>query len=98
MKAYGGVYVQIQVFLTFALIGGEWPASRLFRFIPGERALGNWIGGWMDFWAGLDDIEKLKFLILMGVELRALSRPARSRRYTHYATTAHRVRGLLLIM
>jgi hypothetical protein len=28
MKAYGGVNVQIQVFLTSAQAGGEWSASR----------------------------------------------------------------------
>jgi hypothetical protein len=36
-------------FLTSALAGGEWSASRLGRFTPGERATGtNWIGGWVD--------------------------------------------------
>jgi hypothetical protein len=29
MKTYGGVDVQIHVFLTSALVGGEWSASRL---------------------------------------------------------------------
>jgi hypothetical protein len=34
-------------FLTTALNGGEWSASRLCRFTPGERASGtHWIGGW----------------------------------------------------
>jgi hypothetical protein len=28
MTAYGGVYVQIHVFLISALVGGEWWASR----------------------------------------------------------------------
>jgi hypothetical protein len=33
MKTYGGMDVQIRVFLTSALVGGEWLASR-----PGPRA------------------------------------------------------------
>jgi hypothetical protein len=38
--------VQIHVFLSLALVGGEWSASRLRRFNPGKRALGtHWIGG-----------------------------------------------------
>jgi hypothetical protein len=41
MKAYGGVYVKIHVFLTSALAGGEWSASHPGRFIPGERASGK---------------------------------------------------------
>jgi hypothetical protein len=48
MKAYGGVDVQIHIFLTSALAGGEWSASRPGRLIPGERAPGtHWIG-WVD--------------------------------------------------
>jgi hypothetical protein len=48
MKAYWGVDVEIHIFLTSALVGGEWSASRPGRFTPGERAPGtHWIGGWM---------------------------------------------------
>jgi hypothetical protein len=44
-----------------------------------ERAPGtHWIGGWVDPNAGLDDLEKRKFLTLPGLELRPLGRPARS--------------------
>jgi hypothetical protein len=61
MKAYGGVYV----FLTSALAGGEWSASRLGRFIRvGPRT-------------GLDDVEMRKFLTPPGHELLPLCRPAR---------------------
>jgi hypothetical protein len=74
MKAYGGVDVSIHIFLTSALAGGEWSASRPGRFTPGT----NWIGGWVDPRAGLDNLEKRKFLILPGLELRTLSHPARS--------------------
>jgi hypothetical protein len=58
MKAYGGVDIWTQIFLTSALAGGEWSASRPGRFIPGERARGtHWIGGWADARAGLDGLE-----------------------------------------
>jgi hypothetical protein len=36
MKVYGGVDVQKDVFLTLALVGGEWLASRPGRFTPGK--------------------------------------------------------------
>jgi hypothetical protein len=46
---------------------------------PRERAPGtHCIGGWVDPRAGLDDVEKRKFLTLPGLELRLLGRPARS--------------------
>jgi hypothetical protein len=38
----------------------------------------HWIEGWVDSRAGLDDVEKKKFLTLPGLELRPLGRPARS--------------------
>jgi hypothetical protein len=53
--------------------------SRPGRFTPRERAPGvHWIGGWLDPRAGVDDVEKRKFLILPGLELQPLGRPARS--------------------
>jgi hypothetical protein len=79
MKTYGGVDVQIRIFLTSALAGGEWSTSRPGRFTHRERAPGtHWIGGWVNPRTGLDDAEKLKFLTLSGLELRPLGRPARS--------------------
>jgi hypothetical protein len=70
MKSYGGVDVYIHVFLTSALVGGEWSASHPGHFIPGERAPGtHWKGGWVDSRAGLDDVEKRKFLTRPGLEL-----------------------------
>jgi hypothetical protein len=54
MKEYGGVDVEIHIFLTSALVGGEWLASRPGRFTPGTHC----IGGWVDPRAGLDDMEK----------------------------------------
>jgi hypothetical protein len=78
VKAYGGVDVKIHIFLTTALAGGEWSASRPRRFTPGERSPGTrWIRGWVDPRVGLDEVEKRKFLTLQGLELRPLGRPAR---------------------
>jgi hypothetical protein len=78
MKAYGGVDVLIHIFLTSAISGGEWSASRPCRFTPEEKSPGTqWIGVWMGPRAGLDDVEKRKFLTLPGPELRPLGRPAR---------------------
>jgi hypothetical protein len=38
MKAYGGVDVEIHIFLTSGLAGGEWSASRPGRFTPGKES------------------------------------------------------------
>jgi hypothetical protein len=73
MKTYWGV------FLSAALAGDEWSASRPGRFTPEERAYGtHWIGGWVGPRASLDDVKKRKFLTLPGLELRPLDRPPRS--------------------
>jgi hypothetical protein len=96
MKAYGGMDVYIHIFLTSALVGGEWSASRSRHFTPGERAPGTyWIGGWVEPRAGLDDVDKRRFLTLLGLELRTLCRtrsPSLYRRaipatYTKLVTT-----------
>jgi hypothetical protein len=56
--------------LTSALAGGERSASRPGCSTPEARAPGTrWIGV-----ADLDDLEKIKFLTLPGLELRPLSR------------------------
>jgi hypothetical protein len=79
MQAYGGVDVLIHIFLTLALVGGEWSASRRGRFSPRKRTPGtNLTGGWVSPRAGLDDVEKKKFLTLPGLELRHLGHPVRS--------------------
>jgi hypothetical protein len=63
MKVYGGVDVQIHIFLTSALAGGDWSASRPGRFTPGEKAHStHFTGGWVDHRASLDDVEKRKIL------------------------------------
>jgi hypothetical protein len=69
-----GVNVYIHIFLTSALVGGEWSTSRPDRFTPGT----HWIGGRVDLRASLNDLEKRKFLTLPGLELRPLGRPASS--------------------
>jgi hypothetical protein len=77
MKAYGSGCIDPH-FLDLGT-SSEWSASRPGRFTPGERATGtHWIGGWVDLRAGLHDLEKRKFLILPGLELRPLDRPANS--------------------
>jgi hypothetical protein len=82
MKAYGGVALYIHVFLTSALVEGDWSASRPGRFNSGERAprapSTYRIGGLVEPRTGLDDVEKRKFLTLPGLELRPLGRPAHS--------------------
>jgi hypothetical protein len=58
MKAYGGVDVQIHIFLIFALVGGEWSALRPSRFTPGESASHmHCIGGLVSPKVGLDHME-----------------------------------------
>jgi hypothetical protein len=67
------------VFLTSALVVGEWSASHLGHFTPGEKGSGtNWIGGWVDPRAGLDNVEKRKFLTLSELEHRPRNRPSHS--------------------
>jgi hypothetical protein len=89
MKAYRGVDVYVHIFLTSALAGGEWSASRPGRFISGERAVGtHFVGGWVDPRAGLNDVEKIKFFTLPGLELDpSVVHPVASR-YTDYAIPA----------
>jgi hypothetical protein len=75
MKTNGGVEVWIHILFTSTLVVGEWLASR-----PGllEKHHTHWIGGWVGARGGLEVVEKWKFLILPGLELRPLGCPARS--------------------
>jgi hypothetical protein len=71
MKTYGELEVQIHVFLTLALVGGERSASVPGLFTPQERTHGtHWIGGWVGPRAGLDAVENRKFLTLPGLKSR----------------------------
>jgi hypothetical protein len=76
MKAYGGVGVQSHIIFTLTLAGGAWSTSRSGRFTPPPGTYR--IGGWVNHRAGLDNVEKRKFLTPPGLELRRLGRPARS--------------------
>jgi hypothetical protein len=87
MKAYGGLDVEIHIFLSSALVGGEWSPSHPGRFTPEERASDiHWIRRWVGPRAGLDDVKKRKFLTLPILELRPLGR-----RYTDCAIPAPRL-------
>jgi hypothetical protein len=68
MKAYGGVDVQIHLFLTSALVEGEGSAlpPRRGKEPLDRRLIGVWVGRRTD----LDDMEKRKFLSPPGLELR----------------------------
>jgi hypothetical protein len=69
------------LYLTSALDGGEWSASRPGRALPpGKGPPGtHWIGGWMGPRAGPNSRARRKNpLPLSGIEPRSLDRPARS--------------------
>jgi hypothetical protein len=57
-------------------VGGQLHASAVLT--PGKAPCTHWIGDRVDPRAGLDNVEKRKFLRLPGLELRPLSCPARS--------------------
>jgi hypothetical protein len=79
IKGHGGVDVLIHVFLTLALIGGEWWASCPGHFTSRKRAPGaHWIGGWVGPRTWLDDMERRKFSFLLVLELWPLGRGAHS--------------------
>jgi hypothetical protein len=56
MKTCGGMEVEPHAFLTSALDGGKWSASRPGRFTPGTQ----WIRGWVGPRIGLDAVAKRK--------------------------------------
>jgi hypothetical protein len=69
MKTCGGMEVYLHHFLTSALDGGEWSASRPGRFTPGTQPLyTHYIGGWVGPIAGLNAVEKGKILPLPGID------------------------------
>jgi hypothetical protein len=59
MKVWGGVDVEMHVFLNSAIVRGEWSASHLGRFTWGERPPGtHWIRGLVVLRTGQNDVEK----------------------------------------
>jgi hypothetical protein len=77
MKTYGTVDVQILVFSTSALVGGEWSASCPGRYTSRKRPPGtHWIRGCVGPETALDDVERRKILPLRELELGFLGRPA----------------------
>jgi len=61
MKTCEGMEVCVHAFLTLALDGGEWSASRPGRFILRGKTPGtHCIGDWVDPGAGLDAMAKRK--------------------------------------
>jgi hypothetical protein len=95
------MFGEVEIYITSAVAGGEWSASRPGRFTPGEKARDTlWIGGWVDPRAGMDDLEKRKFLALPGLELQPLSRPARSQPLyrLYYTGSSYKIRGSKYIL
>jgi hypothetical protein len=61
VKMYWGMKIYLHAFLTSALDGDKWSASRPGRFTAGERTPGtHWIGGWVGPIAGLHVVFKRK--------------------------------------
>jgi hypothetical protein len=57
MKTHGGVKVELHIFLTLALDGGEWSASCPSHFTPRETAPAIlWIRGWVGARVNLDAV------------------------------------------
>jgi hypothetical protein len=79
MKAYGKVDVYIHILLTSELLEVSGQLQAPAALPPGKEPpvpIGYEVG-WTRS-AGLDVMEKRKFLILLGLELRPFGRPARS--------------------
>jgi hypothetical protein len=88
MEALGGRRYSSYSFLTSALDGGEWSASRPGRVLPpGKRTPGtHWIGGWVGPRAGLDAGARRKICLCRGSNLdRPIVQPV-VRHYTAWAT------------
>jgi hypothetical protein len=81
MNTYGGSGCIDPPFLELGSSWSKWSALRPGPFIPGTQ----WIGGWVGARAGLNDMDKWKFLTLPGLEFRPLGRQPVASRYTDWA-------------
>jgi hypothetical protein len=90
MNTYGGMDVQMHIFLISALAGGGWRRVVSFMpssFTPKERAPGtHWIGGWVGPRTSLDDVEGRKILPLQGLNSNPLALLLIASCYTDCAT------------
>jgi hypothetical protein len=92
MKTYGGVDVEIQLFLTLALLGGEWSASCPNCFIPKERAPGTqWIVSWVCCRTSLDDVERRKIYSYQGSNSNPSAIQPVSSCYTDFARGSNEI-------
>jgi hypothetical protein len=66
MKTYWRSAVWLHAFLTSALDGGEWSASRQGHFTPREKAPGTpWTGGWVGLRAGMDVVTLAGYTLMI---------------------------------
>jgi hypothetical protein len=79
MKTYGSVGGCIHSRFLDLGTNWMWVVSFTLRPVYSGRSPGtHWIGSWVGPKAGLDAVEKRKFLTLPELQLRPLSRPSRS--------------------
>jgi hypothetical protein len=90
---------QNHVFLIPTAVQGGWSASHASRFTPGETAPGtHWLGGWVGPRAGLDDMEKWKFLLPPELKSDPLVVQPIASRYTDCAIPALHRSGMLKML
>jgi len=76
----GGVTVYLRTFLTSAVDGVEWLASRPRPLYHGLRAPGtHWTEGWVGLGESTDTVAKRKKILLLPMRELNPGRPARSR-------------------
>jgi hypothetical protein len=85
------VKAELHAFISSALDGGEWSASRPGRFTPREKAPDtHWIGGWVGPRGGLDAVMKRKILSPCRDSSPSIIQPVAQR----YATELYRLTEL----
>jgi hypothetical protein len=89
MKTYGGVDVYTNVFLTSALVGGGWSASRFGHFALGEMTPGtHWRGRLGGLHSRSGRHGEVQILAPPGLELRPLAIQLVASRYTYCSIPA----------